>query len=260
MQRIVDIMARLRAPDGCPWDLAQTPSSLKPYVIEEAYEVCEAIESDDPQKLKEELGDLLLQVVFQAQIAQEHGHFAIDDVVNAISDKMERRHPHVFGSETAATAAEVQDRWEQNKAKERAKNPKEAQGMLAGIPKSLPALLKARRVTEKASLIGFDWPDAAAVHAKLDEEIAELRAAEASGDPEAIREELGDVLFTLVNLGRFLSADPEDALRRTLEKFMRRFRHVETRLAEMGIPLEDAGLQAMDALWDEAKRLEKEER
>lgn len=247
-------MARLRAPDGCPWDLAQSPSSLKPYVIEEAYEVCEAIESGDPHKLKEELGDLLLQVVFQAQIAQEHEQFDLDDVVNAISDKMERRHPHVFGDETAKTAEEVQDRWEQNKAKERGR-----QGMLDGIPKSLPALLKARRVTEKASLIGFDWPDAAAVHAKLDEEIAELRAAEASGDPDAVREELGDVLFTVVNLARFLAVEPEDALRRTLEKFMRRFRHVETRLAELGIPLEDAGLQAMDALWDEAKRVEKTE-
>lgn len=241
-------MERLRAPDGCPWDREQTPATLKPYVIEEAYEVCDAIESGDPQKLREELGDLLLQVVFQAQIAREAGQFDLNDVVNAISDKMERRHPHVFGGTKLDTAAEVMEQWELRKANEKGRD-----GMLDGIPKALPALRKARRVTEKAALIGFDWPNAGGVYEKLDEELAELKAATASGDARAIEDELGDVLFTVVNLARHLGPDPEDALIGALAKFMRRFRAVELALREQGVAAGEAGLPLLEALWNEAK-------
>jgi MazG family protein len=245
-------MERLRAPDGCPWDRAQDPHTLKPYIIEEAYEVCEAIEGGDPAVLRDELGDLLFQVVFQSQIAKEQGHFDLNDVVDAISDKMERRHPHVFGDETALTAEEVAEHWEQRKVKEKGRK-----GLLDGVPKSLPALRKARRVTDKAALIGFDWPSIDGALAKVEEEIQELAEARESRDPAAIEHEFGDLLFALVNVGRFLKVDPEDALRGTLARFMRRFEYVEQSLRDTGRSLEDASLEQMEAYWQEAKLNEK---
>jgi MazG family protein len=242
-------MARLRAPGGCPWDREQDPHSLKPYIVEEAYEVCEAIEKGDPEELRDELGDLLFQVVFQSQIASELGQFTFDDVVAAISDKMERRHPHVFGDETVATAEEVAQHWEQRKVKEKGRK-----GLLDGIPKSLPALRKARRVSDKAALIGFVWPSIDGARAKVDEELQELDEALQSGHEESIKHEYGDLLFALVNLGRFLGADPEDALRETIGRFMSRFQYVEQSLQNAGISMEDADLDEMQAFWDEAKR------
>ena len=242
-------MAQLRAPGGCPWDREQDPKSLKPYVIEEAYEVCEAIEDGDPQVIRDELGDLLFQVVFQAQIAKERNQFTFDDVVNAISDKMERRHPHVFGDESAATAEEVAKHWEQRKVKEKGRK-----GLLDGVPKSLPALRKARRVTEKAALIGFDWPSIDGALDKVREEMEELEEARASGDMAAISHEFGDLLFALVNVGRFLEVDPEDALRDTVSRFMQRFEYVEQSIRQADKTMESATLEEMQAYWDEAKR------
>lgn len=253
MQRIIDIMARLRAPDGCPWDREQDAHSLKAYIIEEAYEVCEAIESGDPKKLCDELGDLLLQVVFQAQIANESGAFNINDVVNAISDKMERRHPHVFGDETAESAEQVMEQWEQRKLQEKGRK-----GYLDGIPKHLPGLLKARRISDKAALVGFEWPTIDGAKDKVDEEWAELQHAAKQDSHEDVVHELGDVLFALVNLSRYLKADPEDALRRTVGRFSKRFRYVENQILARGEQLQDVGLEAMDALWEEAKRLERD--
>jgi MazG family protein len=253
VQRIIDIMARLRAPDGCPWDREQDAHSLKAYIIEEAYEVCEAIESGDPKKLCDELGDLLLQVVFQAQIANESGAFNINDVVNAISDKMERRHPHVFGDETAESAEQVMEQWEQRKLQEKGRK-----GYLDGIPKHLPGLLKARRISDKAALVGFEWPTIDGAKDKVDEEWAELQHAAKQDSHEDVVHELGDVLFALVNLSRYLKADPEDALRRTVGRFSKRFRYVENQILARGEQLQDVGLEAMDALWEEAKRLERD--
>jgi len=246
-------MARLRAPDGCPWDREQDAHSLKAYIIEEAYEVCEAIESGDPKKLCDELGDLLLQVVFQAQIANESGAFNINDVVNAISDKMERRHPHVFGDETAESAEQVMEQWEQRKLQEKGRK-----GYLDGIPKHLPGLLKARRISDKAALVGFEWPTIDGAKDKVDEEWAELQHAAKQDSHEDVVHELGDVLFALVNLSRYLKADPEDALRRTVGRFSKRFRYVENQILARGEQLQDVGLEAMDALWEEAKRLERD--
>ena len=251
MKRITDIMARLRAPDGCPWDREQTPESLKAYIIEEAYEGCEAIEGRDPEELCGELGDLLLQVVFQAQIAKERGDFDIHDVVNAISDKMERRHPHVFGDEHAETADEVMQQWEQRKLKEKGRK-----GYLDGIPKHLPGLLKARRVSDKAALVGFEWPTIDGAAAKVNEEWDELQEAIEQQDPDEIVHELGDVLFALVNLSRYINADPEDALRRTVQRFSTRFQYVEQQILARGDTLDQVDLDAMESLWQEAKELE----
>ncbi len=241
-------MAQLRAPGGCPWDREQDPHSLKPYIIEEAYEVCEAIEDGNPSVLRDELGDLLFQVVFQSQIASERGHFTFDDVVNAISDKMERRHPHVFGDETVSSAEEVAQHWEQRKVKEKGRK-----GLLDGVPKSLPALRKARRVTEKAALIGFEWPSIDGALDKVNEEMLELNEARQSNDRDAISHEFGDVLFALVNVGRFLDLDPEDALRETVARFMRRFEFVEESIRKAGKSMESATLDEMQAYWEEAK-------
>ena len=241
-------MAQLRAPGGCPWDREQDPHSLKPYIIEEAYEVCEAIEDGNPSVLRDELGDLLFQVVFQSQIASERGHFTFDDVVNAISDKMERRHPHVFGDETVSSAEEVAQHWEQRKVKEKGRK-----GLLDGVPKSLPALRKARRVTEKAALIGFEWPSIDGALDKVNEEMLELNEARQSNDRDAISHEFGDVLFALVNVGRFLDLDPEDALRETVARFMRRFEFVEEPIRKAGKSMESATLDEMQAYWEEAK-------
>jgi MazG family protein len=245
---LVEVMRRLRAPDGCPWDRAQTLQTLKTYLIEEAYEVLDAIDSGKPMELKEELGDLLLQVLFQSQIENEAGAFDIADVCQSTVKKLVSRHPHVFGGEQRANDAdEVLQRWEGYKRKE-------GRGVLAGVPNTLPALLMALRVSQKVRSVGFDWPDVQGAIDKLDEEVAELKAAIASGDVNAIRSEIGDVLFTVANLARIQSIDPEDALRSMLARFKARFQHIERRLAEQGQQVAGTPLETLDALWEEAKR------
>lgn len=259
LARLVEVVARLRAPDGCPWDREQTHETLTPYVVEEAHEVVEAIQSGDPDKIRDELGDLLLQVVLHAQIAAEAGHFDIGSVCDELSAKLVRRHPHVFGdAERADTAADVVDRWEQYKAAEkRARGDRS--GILDGVPRSLPGLLKAQRLTEKAGSVGFDWPDVGGVVAKLREELEEFAEAVEAGEPAAMRGELGDVLFVVANAARKLGLDAEAELQAANAKFMRRFGHVERRLRADGRSPDDAGLEEMERLWDEAKRGEQED-
>lgn len=249
---LVEIMARLRAENGCPWDREQTPESIKPYLVEETYEVLEAIDEQDPVKLKEELGDLLLQVVFHAQMAEEAGAFTIGEVLAAINDKLTRRHPHVFGDVKAETAQEVLFNWEQIKQSERRKARGQA-SLLDGVPRELPALLRAHRLQEKASRVGFDWREAQEVLRKVEEELAELRAAMEGQAAEKMEAELGDLLFALVNLSRFLAVNPEEALRKTIARFIGRFRYIEEALARRGRSLRQATLEEMDALWAEAK-------
>jgi tetrapyrrole methylase family protein/MazG family protein len=252
---LVDLMARLRAENGCPWDRQQTHESIKPYLVEEAYEVLEAIDAQDPAKLCEELGDLTLQVVFHSRMAEEAGTFDIDAVLTAICEKLTRRHPHVFGDVVAETAQEVLFNWEQIKKTERQKTQGSA-SLLDGVPRDLPALLRAHRLQEKASRVGFDWSEAREVLQKVEEEFAELRAAMEGQAPERMEAELGDLLFALVNLSRFLAVNPEEALRKTIARFIRRFRYIEEELATRGRTLGKATLQEMDALWAEAKAQE----
>lgn len=249
-ERLVQIMATLRGPQGCPWDREQTRESLKAFLIEEAYEVLEALDQGGKDRLKEELGDLLLQVIFHAQVAAELGEFTIEEVLADVTDKLVRRHPHVFGETRAETAAEVLSNWERLKQEERG-GVMEASA-LAGVPKTLPALLRALRVQDKASRVGFDWGATSQVLQKVEEELAELKAA-LQKSPEAAEAELGDLLFSLVNLARFLGVNPEEALRKCIEKFARRFRHIETVIAERGKTLTESSLEEMDALWHEAK-------
>jgi tetrapyrrole methylase family protein/MazG family protein len=249
---LVDIMARLRGEDGCPWDREQTSESIKPYLVEETYEVLEAIDEQDPAKLKEELGDLMLQIVFHAQMAEEAGAFTVRDVLAAINDKLVRRHPHVFGDVKADTAQEVLFNWEQIKQTERRREKGQA-SLLDGVPRELPALLRAHRLQEKASRVGFDWQEAQEVFRKVEEELAELRAAMQGQAAERVEAELGDLLFALVNLSRFLAVNPEEALRKTIARFIARFRYIEEELARRGRSLRQASLEEMDALWAEAK-------
>lgn len=249
-ERLVEIMATLRGPQGCPWDREQTRESLKAFLIEEAYEVLEALDHGGKEKLQEELGDLLLQVVFHAQVAAELGEFSMDDVLEHITDKLVRRHPHVFGETRAETPAQALSNWERLKQAERG-GVTEASA-LAGVPKTLPALLRAQRLQDKAARVGFDWGETAHVLEKVDEELAELKTALRTG-PEASEAELGDLLFSLVNLARFLDLNPEEALRKCSEKFIRRFRHIETEIAARGKSLTESSLEEMDALWEEAK-------
>lgn len=254
LARLVAVMRRLLGPDGCPWDREQTFESMRRYVLEEACEVIDAIEGGDRSALKEELGDLLLQVVFLAELGRREGTFGIDDAVAGIVEKLVTRHPHVFGDMDAKDADEVLRNWEKIKAKEKADR-----GLLDGLPKSLPALVRASRIGEKVQRVGFDWEDARGSRAKVEEEIAELDAAIASGDANAIEDELGDVLFALVNLSRHVKIDAEGALRRTIDKFTRRFAHVEARVKEehggWGAPGsgESLPLAVLDRYWDEAK-------
>ena len=259
IDRLLAIMARLRDPaDGCPWDQEQTFATVAPYTVEEAYEVADAIERNDLSDLKEELGDLLLQVVFHARMAEEQGAFAFDDVVNAINDKMIRRHPHVFAEETYASLAHQKAGWEALKAAERATKGKDGpKSLLDDIPVGLPALTRAVKLSKRAAAVGFVWPDISHVVDKLDEELDELKAEIAAGDFEKARQEMGDVLFVVANLARTLEVDPEDALRFTNAKFARRFQHIEARLAERGRTPDQSDLAEMDALWDEAKAAEK---
>ncbi len=252
--RLVEIMARLRGENGCPWDRKQTHASIKPYLVEETYEVLEAIDEGSAAKLQEELGDLALQIVFHAQMAQEAGCFTIGDVLRSINDKLVRRHPHVFGDVKADTAQEVLFNWEQIKKQEREDTLGRASA-LDGVPRELPALLRAHRLQEKASRVGFDWNEAREVLHKVDEELAELRSAMEGHAPERIEAELGDLLFSLVNLSRFIAVNPEEALRKTIARFIARFQYIEEALAQQGKSPDQVTLQEMDALWEEAKNL-----
>lgn len=268
LPRLVTTMRRLLAPDGCPWDREQTFATLKKYVVEEAYEVVDAIDglgeeaqrpigpaqslrpSDRPvEELREELGDLLLQVVFQAELARSRGWFGPDDVVNGVCDKLERRHPHVFGQATVTGTEEVLANWEKLKAAE-----KSDRGILGGIPRSLPALLYAYRLGEKTSRVGFDWPDARGPRDKITEELSELDAAIEKGDREAIEHELGDVLFSVVNLARKLGVDPEAALHSSNRRFQTRFEAVERQARQSGRSVDSYSLEELDTFWNEAKQ------
>jgi MazG family protein len=252
-ERLVEIMARLRAPGGCPWDREQTFDTIKPYLLEESYEVMDAIDRRDWPGLREELGDLLLQSVFFAQMASEQGSFRIDDSIDSIVEKLIRRHPHVFGSGKADTPDAVKKRWDEIKAEEKRQRGEKERTLLEGVPRALPALVEAQQIAQKAAKVGFDWPDIEDVFAKLEEELAELHDARASAAQQEIESEIGDLLFVVVNLARFLSVDAEQALRRTNSKFRHRFGHVEKSLAESGTPLEHASLEQMESLWQEAK-------
>jgi len=255
ISRLVEIMRRLLAPGGCPWDREQTLHSLRTYVIEEAYEVVDAIDKGAPDALREELGDLLLQVVFQAELARAQQWFALDDVIDAICDKLIHRHPHVFGDTEVSGSREVILNWEKLKAAERKSNG--GGGVLDGVPGSLPALLRAMRVGEKASRVGFDWPDAAGARGKLDEELGEMDSAFAAGDREAMRRELGDVLFTVANLARKAKIDPEAALRDTLNRFTRRMQLVEEELKATDREFAGMTAEQLDELWVRAKKRER---
>jgi ATP diphosphatase len=250
---LLAIMARLRTPGiGCPWDLKQTFETIAPYTIEEAYEVADAIACGDRAALKDELGDLLLQVVFHARMAEETGAFAFDDVVLAITEKLIRRHPHVFGAERGLSPDEVKKLWEEIKAEERKeKSAGVPDGVLAGVPLALPALARAEKIQKRAARVGFDWPDAGGVLDKIAEEIAELKAAET---PAAEQEEIGDLLFSLVNLARRMGTDPEVALRNATLKFERRFEGVERRVAASGKPFEQTPLEELESYWQAAKQ------
>jgi MazG family protein len=259
LTRLVAVMRRLLAPDGCPWDREQTYETMRRYVLEEACEVIDAVDSGSRDHLKEELGDLLLQVVFMAELGRREKAFAIDDVVSGIVEKLVSRHPHVFGDLDAETAEEVLRNWERIKMQE-----KKDRGILSGVPRSLPALVRAQRIGEKVQRVGFDWADAKGSRAKVHEEIGELDAAIESGDPSAIEEEMGDVLFALVNLSRHVKVDAEGALRRTIDKFTRRFAHVESRVKDAhggwggpGGESANLPLEILDNYWEEAKASEK---
>jgi len=256
LRRLLEIMVALRAPvSGCPWDQRQDFQSIAPYTIEEAYEVADAIARHDSPALTDELGDLLFQVVYHARMAEEAGQFAFADVARAISDKMVRRHPHVFADAAARDVAAQGVAWEVQKRAERAVRAEH--GTLAGLPANLPALTHAAKLTARAGRVGFDWPDAASVLDKLEEEIAELRAELPDGAPSRIEDEFGDMLFVMANLARKLGLDPEASLRQANAKFARRFGGVEQKLATRGKTPSDATLDEMDALWDEVKREEK---
>jgi ATP diphosphatase len=258
MARLLAVMAWLRdRQHGCPWDVDQTFRTIAPYTIEEAYEVADAIERDDLGALKDELGDLLLQVVYHAQMAHETGAFGFADVASAIADKMIDRHPHVFGDATVATAEAQTVSWEARKAAERTakRAGSEPAGALDGVARALPALLRAEKIQKRAARVGFDWKQTGPVIDKIEEELGELRAELMAGnvDPARLTDELGDVLFAVANLARHCKIDPEAALRATNDKFERRFRHIERRLAEAGRKPADATLEEMEALWQEAK-------
>lgn len=255
IDRLLILMARLRDPEtGCPWDRKQTFESLIPYTLEEAYEVADAIEREAWEELEDELGDLLLQVVFYARIAEEQGWFDFDRVVEGICDKLERRHPHVFAGVEYASEEARKRAWEEIKRAERRNQPApEDDSVLADIPPTLPGLLQAEKIQTQAARHGFDWPEVAPVFEKVEEELDELREAYASGDAAHIQEEVGDLLFVAVNLARHLNVHPETALRESNRKFGRRFRYMEKRLAEDGKTLAETPLADLDSLWDEAK-------
>jgi MazG family protein len=248
-ERLVAIMARLRAPGGCPWDREQSFDTIKPYLLEETYEVLEAIDKRDWPALADELGDLLLQAVFFAQMAAEENKFRIDDSIDAIVQKLIRRHPHVFADGSAKTSDDVKRRWDEIKADEKKAKGEPVRGLLESVPRNLPALIEAQQISSKAAGVGFDWENAEQVLEKLDEELDELASARAGGSRDELEGEVGDLLFVMVNLARFLKVDPEQALRKTNAKFRKRFAHVEA-----GAKLPGASIAEMEALWQEAKR------
>jgi MazG family protein len=253
-EELVQLMTTLRGPGGCPWDRKQTLPDLKPFVIEEAYEVVDAIDRDDRASLAEELGDMLLQAVFIAELTREEGTFDIYDAITAIHDKLVRRHPHVFAGAQADDAEQVLVNWEKLKQDER---KAENKSVLAGVPQSMPALLKASRLTEKAARVGFDWRRTEDVFDKVDEELGELRQAVANGDAANIHEEIGDLLFTVANIARKVNVNAEEALQSTNRKFMRRFEAMEARVRERDQNLDQLELEEMDRLWDDAKAAER---
>lgn len=253
--RLVEIMDRLRGEDGCPWDRKQTRESLKPFLIEEAYEVLETIDEKDAKKLKEELGDLLYQILFHARISKENGEFDIEDVLSASIEKMVRRHPHVFGDVKAANAEEVLKQWEAIKKSEKGE---ERRSILEGVPSHLPALLRAHQLQARAARVGFDWEHADQVFSKVKEEMMEFEEVFRAKDHKRMEDELGDLLFALVNIGRFIEVNPEDALRKSISKFISRFRYIEEELAKQGREWGDVSLGDMEILWQEAKVLEKQ--
>jgi len=258
-QRLLDIMKRLREPGGCPWDREQTPISLKPFLIEEAYEVLEAIESGRSAAVREELGDLLFQVVFHARLAEEQGDFAMTDLLAQLIDKMVRRHPHVFANASIGTPNEALVQWEAIKQRE-AETRGQRRSLLDGVPRALPSLLRAQRVQSKAARVNFDWPDARAAWLKVEEEIREAAEALASGDAERIREELGDALFSLVNVASLSSLDADEALHGAIEKFRRRFTDMEAELAARGTSVSAVGPDELERSWAAAKAGERGEK
>jgi tetrapyrrole methylase family protein/MazG family protein len=266
-EKLVAVQARLRAPKGCPWDREQTHETLRTYLIEEAYEVLEALDGGDDSKFAEELGDLLLQIIFHSQIAQEEGRFTVSDVIREIHDKMVRRHPHVFGETRAKDSAEVLRNWEQIKAEERRSkgekgNAKPGTGtakeasLLDGVSRALPATLESFQLTRRAARVGFDWEDAGGIFEKLNEESAELKGAMNAPEQARVEEELGDLLFAAVNLSRFLKVDPEIALKKANAKFSRRFRQMEQMARARGGEFKDLPREEMEALWDASKKME----
>jgi len=244
-----EIISALRGENGCPWDRKQTHQSLKPFLVEETYEALDAIDSGDAGHLKEELGDILLQIYLHAEIARERGAFAIDDVARSIIDKIILRHPHVFGSDRVRDAEQVVERWEEIKKKEKPLR----ESMLDGVPKHLPALLKAYRIQQRVSRVGFDWERIGDVAAKLDEEVGEFKTALSSDDRGRIEDEAGDILFTIANILRFMHINPEEVLDKTIKKFTSRFQYVEKRSGELNVSLEEMTIDEMERLWQESK-------
>lgn len=250
MQRLVNIMKRLRdKKEGCPWDLEQTRESLRKYILEEAYEVIEAIEDNDPSELKKELGDLLLQIVFQSQIADETGSFNIEDVAKSISDKLELRHPHIFGEKKTLTPDQVKNNWEIIKKEKEGKKR-----ILDGVPRSFNALLRSLRLQQKAGAVGFEWQNSVDILEKVKEEITELEEGIKKNDIPNIEEEIGDILFVMVNLSKKLKVNPEDALQKANNKFIGRFNYIEEKVERSGGKVQDRSLEELDAIWNESKR------
>jgi tetrapyrrole methylase family protein/MazG family protein len=249
-ERLIEIMEKLRGPNGCPWDKEQTRDSLKSFLLEEVYELLEALDENDPEKIKEELGDLLFQIVFHCCLSEEMRQFDMNDVVSAIADKMIKRHPHVFGDKNFETQEDFMSHWREQKKCE----GKERESILDGTPDALPALLKAQKLQNKVTSVGFDWERIEDVFKKLDEELEEFKCALNKNDKREIEDEIGDVFFVLVRISNFAGVNPEDALRKTTGKFIKRFRHIELKASEQGKKLSDMTLEEMDVLWEEAKK------
>jgi tetrapyrrole methylase family protein/MazG family protein len=252
LRELTQLIKKLRAPDGCPWDRQQKKEDIGKYILEEAYEVVDSLGKENPQSLKEELGDLLFQILFLTEISAESDFFSLSDVMDGINEKMIRRHPHVFGDKKVNSIQEVKENWQQIKKKERI-NKKDEESLFASIPRSLPALKRAQKITSIASTYGFDWTDTESILEKLKEELQEFDDAVKNSNDNMIEEEFGDILFTIVNVSRFLYIDAETALSKTTEKFLRRFSYVTNKLSSLGIPPEKATLEQMDALWNESK-------
>ncbi len=249
-EQLVNIVAKLREPEGCPWDREQTRETLKPFLVEEFYELIDALDDNNPGGIKEELGDLLFQIILQCQLSKEDGQFDIYDVVEGIAHKMVRRHPHVFGNKDLKTSQDVKQWWEEHKKKE----GKDYESAIGGVPKSLPALLRAHKLQLKATKVGFDWKKIEDVYEKLDEEIREFREALDKKNHEDIEDELGDLFFVLVRIANFVNVNPEDALRKTIQKFIHRFKHIEKEASLQGKRLSEMTLAEMDVLWNNAKK------